>query len=415
MGGSRSWWSRRRSEPASRRTLLLLAVVTFFQSYATFVLPLALPLIRRSFGLSLSGGGVVLAIVFSGALGGFLLLALADRWGRRPVLSVAIAGSAMVTLLTAVVHGVAAFVALQFVARAFQGAQFALATIVLVECTALDRRGRALGILTSMTAFGTAVAGAGYLAVDAAGVSWRLLYLIGAVPILLVPAILRRLPETAPPKGTALVRLSTLPRRLLGSLTALVFLFTMFPAAVATLASSLMKDDWHLKVTQLRPQYFVLWALGATGFFVSGRAMDRWGRRPTAMVFLLCASAAGFVAFLSSTMLPRAVGLAFVIFGLTGATPCIAAFSTELFAAGARGRVNAWLRGVDMAGMACAPVLATALAGPLGGLGPALAVMGSTFGLGAIVVGRWLPETRGRDMDRAPVETVEEPRPYHLV
>jgi MFS family permease len=414
MGGSRSWLSPPRSELGSRRTLVLLAVATFFSGYATFVLPLALPLIRRSFHLSLEAGGVVLTIVFTGALGGFLLLALADRWGRRPVLTLSIAGSAVFTLCTAFTHGVVEFTALQFVARAFSGAQFALGTIVLVETTAPERRGRALGVLTSMTAFGTAAAGVGYLVVDAVGVSWRVLFLIGAAPLVLVPAIMRGLPETAPPKGTAFIPLSALPRKLIGSLTVLVFLFTVFPAAVATLASSLIKDAWHLELSQLRWYYFVFWALGGTGFFVSGRLMDRWGRRPTAILFLLCGGAAGFLAFVPSAMPLRAIGLAFVIFGLTGATPCIAAFSTELFEIGARGRVNAWLRGVDMAGMACAPALATALAGPLGGLGPALAAVGVTYALGAVVVARWIPEPPG------PAEALEaaadsDARPYHLV
>jgi MFS family permease len=414
MGGSRSWWSPPRSELGSKRTLVLLAVATFFSGYATFLLPLALPLIRRSFHLSLSQGGIVLTIVFTGALAGFVLLALADRWGRRPVLTLSIAGSAVFTLATAFTHGVVEFTALQFVTRAFSGAQFALATIVLVETTAQQRRGRALGILTSMTAFGTAAAGAGYLVVDAVDASWRILFVIGAVPLLLVPAILRGLPETAPPKGTAFIPVSALPRRLLAALTALVFLFTVFPAAVATLASSLMKDAWHLQLSELRPYYFVFWALGGTGFFVSGRLMDRWGRRPTAIIFLLCAAVAGFVAFVPTAMLLRAIGLAFVIFGLTGATPCIAAFSTELFAVGARGRANAWLRGVDMAGMACAPAVATALTGPLGGLGPALAAVGSTYVLAAVVVVRWIPEPRGHE-ESAEARTTEEQQPYHLV
>ena len=405
MGGSRFWWSRPGSARRGSRPLALLTVTTFFQGYGTFALPMALPVIRRSLHLSLSGAGVVLAVVFAGSLGSFALLAMAHRWGRRPVFIAAVAGSALATFATAFSHGVFEFTAFQFVSRAFLGAQFALATIVLVETTEPLRRGRALGLLTSMTAFGTAVAGAGYLVVDATGASWRILFVAGIVPLLLVPAVRRWIPETAPLGTVAMIRLSALPRRSLTALTALVFLFTLFPAAVATLASSLIKDDWHLKLSQIRPQYFVMWALGGSGFFVSGRAMDRWGRRPTAIAFFLCAAGAGFLAFVSTTMPMRALGLALVIFGLTGATPCVAAFSTELFAAGARGRVNAWLRGVDVAGMACAPALATALAGPLGGLGPALAAVGCTYGLGAVVVGRWLPETG----IRAPVERTTGP------
>src|SRR5438046_366945 len=140
MGGSRSWWSRPGNVGRGPRLLAILAATTFFQGYGTFALPMALPVIRHSLGLSLSGAGVVLAFVFAGALGSFVLLALADRWGRRPIFLVALVGASVTTFATAFSHGVIEFTALQFVSRAFLGAQFALATIILVETTEPLRR-----------------------------------------------------------------------------------------------------------------------------------------------------------------------------------------------------------------------------------------------------------------------------------
>src|SRR5439155_11035767 len=135
---------RRRSRP-----LLLLAPATFFEGYDTFVLALALPLIRRDFGLTVGQSGLVASVVFAGSFGVFALLPLADRIGRRPVLAVTIAGYTVATFATAFSRGVVDFVAYQFVARFFLSAEYTLATIVMVETAERGRRGRALGLLTS--------------------------------------------------------------------------------------------------------------------------------------------------------------------------------------------------------------------------------------------------------------------------
>jgi putative MFS transporter len=381
---------RRQSRPT-----LLLAPATFFEGYDTFVLALALPLIRRDFGLTVGQAGLVASVVFAGSFGVFALLPLADRIGRRPVLAVTIAGYTVATFATAFSRGVADFVAYQFVARFFLSAEYTLATIVMVETAEPARRGRALGLLTSTSALGQAGAGAGFLLVLALHASWRLLYLVGIVPLVLVARARRDLPETAPPAAERHAALRAVRRKWAVGATALAFLFALFPTAVTTLASTLVLDRWHLSVSDLRPWHFLVWLVAVSGFFVSGRLLDRWGRRPTSILFLAAGTAAGAFAFTATSTPARVMGLALVIFTLTGATPCVAAYSTELFPAGARGRVGAWLRAMSIAGQAAAPALTTVLAGPLGGLGMALAVVGSSYAVGAAVVFFLLPETRG--------------------
>jgi MFS family permease len=169
----------------------------------------------------------------------------------------------------------------------------------------------------------------------------------------------------------------------------------VYPTAVTTLASTLVLDDWKWKVSDLRPWEYALWAAALSGFFVSGRLMDRLGRRPATVGFLLGAAAAGAFGFTAGTTATRAVGLALVIFALTGATPCVAAYSTELFPVRTRGRINAWLKVLTIGGQVAAPAIATALAGPMGGVGPALAVVGVGSAVAAVVAWALLPETRG--------------------
>lgn len=378
----------------ARRPLLLLAPATFFEGYDNFVLALALPLIRDEFGVSVGRLGLITSIVFAGSFGMFLLLPLADRVGRRPVLAVTIAGYTIATFATAFSRGLVDLAVYQFVARVFLSAEYALATIVLVETIPEERRGRALGLLTSMAALGQAAAGAGLLIVLQLDASWRVLYLVGILPLFLVARARRHLPETAPPREGPPVTMRSLRRPWLVGASAISFLYALFPTAVTTLASLLVFSEWDWDLGDLRPHYLLLWLVSVSGFFVGGRLIDRWGRRPTAALFLAGGAAAGLLAFTSTSTAGRVVGLGLVIFTVTGATPCVAAYSAEPFPVGARGRVGAWLRGMTIAGSAAAPAAAGALSGPLGGLGPALAVLGLSHALAAAVVLLVMPETR---------------------
>jgi MFS family permease len=385
----------------------LLAPATFFEGYDGLILGLALPLIRADFHLSVAAAGVAATIVLWGSFGVLFLLPLADRYGRRPVLAITIAGYTLATFATAFSHGVADFVGYQFVARIFLGTEYALATIILVDLLPEGRRGRTLGLVSSMSAFGQAGAGIGFLLVDSANLSWRLLYLVGIIPLILVFRARRSLPETASwrrtRRGSVRDRLAGVRGRWLAGSAALSFFFAMFPTAVTTFASTLIKDEWKWDLADINPAYVALWVIAISGFFVSGRLLDAWGRRPTSVVFLSGAAASGLLAFRLSTTFGRVSGLALVIFFLTGSTPCVAAYSTEPFPARSRGSVGALLRVMNIAGGGAAPAMTGLLSDPLGGTGRALSVIGIAYALAAIVVLVFLPETSGLAVD-APLE-----------
>jgi MFS family permease len=140
----------------------------------------------------------------------------------------------------------------------------------------------------------------------------------------------------------------------------------------------------------------VWWILALSGFFVAGRLIDGWGRKPTAVLFFTGACAAGLATFgVAGTDPARALGLAVTVFFLTGATPCSGALTTEPFPSHARGRVGAMVRLADIGGTAAAPAIAGLLAGGVGGIGPAVGLVGISYGLGAVTTMLLLPETRG--------------------
>ncbi len=378
-----------------RRLLSLLAPATFFEGYDTLLLGLALPLIRAEFGLGLVEAGVVGSAVFAGSFGSLVLVALADRYGRRRLLGITIVGYTVATALTALSVGVADFVAYQVVARAFLGAEKPLASIMVVEAVDEDRRGRSLGVLSSMVAFGQAAAGLGFLLVVATGASWRLLYAFGVLPLLFVAAARRHLPETSGWRRTSRsgwLRGGGL--RPVAGASLLVFLLAMYPSALTLFASTLVLEEWRWTLTEIPPIFFAVWAAGLSGFFAAGRLMDGRGRRPTAFVFLTGATVAGFVAFTAETDVVRAFGLGAVIFFLTGSAPVVSAFTTEPFPGYLRGRIGAVARTFEIGGGAAAPALVGVAAGAWGGLGVALAAVGVSYTLAAVTIAVTLPETR---------------------
>ena len=382
-----------------RRLLSLLAPATFFEGYDTLLLGLVLPLIRREFGLSLAGAGFLGSVVFAGSFGSLALLALADRHGRRRMLTITITGYTVATGLTALSTGIVDFALYQFLARIFLGAEKPLASIIVVEGVDEERRGRRLAVLSSMVALGQAAAGLGFGLVVLTDGSWRLLYAVGVLPLLAVAGARRTLPETLPPvsAGRSALGLRALRTRWVAGAAGLAFLFSLYPAGVTVFASTLVLEEWNWDLASINPVFFAVWAAGISGFFVAGRVMDRWGRRPAAFLFLSGATAAGFVAFTAAGDLARGLGLGAVIFFLTGSAPVVAALTTEPFPGAVRGRVGAVTRVADIGGAAVAPAAVGLVAGATGSLGLAIAVAGCSYGLGAVTVAATLPETRSRE------------------
>lgn len=407
------------SDPGSsrsyRRVTRLLMPATFFDGYDALIYGLAIPLIRDEFGIGLGAAGLVAAVITAGSLFSFTLLGIADRLGRRVVLTVTIAGYTVATFLTAFSRGIVDFAVYQFVARIFLGAEKPLASIVVVETLPSERRARALGLLSSMIAFGQAAAGVAFLLAHATGASWRILYLVGILPLVLIARARRDLPETVAPVprdggwrswSAELGAFARTWRRALetpgsGGAMTLMFLFSFFPTALTLFASTLIIEGWQWELSSINPLFYPVWALALTGFFVAGRLMDLWGRRPTGIVFLGAATVAGWVTFTSPLDPVRGLGLAVVIFFLTGSATSVSALSTEPFPSSVRGRVGAGVRVTDVLGGIAAALVTGALADAWGP-GTALAFAASTYLLGALVVAATLPETRSLDAGAPP-------------
>ncbi|TYP90390.1 MFS transporter [Blastococcus xanthinilyticus] len=175
-------------------------VAVLLDGFDLVVVGTVVPTLRTSEEWALSGTGATAVITIGlvgmmiGALG---IGTLTDLVGRRKALIGAVASFSVLTLLCAFAPNALVFGVLRFLAGIGLGGALPTAIAMVNEFTRAGRSGRAT--TTMMTGYHVgAVATAALAIVVIPGLGWRWMFVIGALPALvLVPLMLARLPESA--------------------------------------------------------------------------------------------------------------------------------------------------------------------------------------------------------------------------
>jgi MFS family permease len=373
--------------PISEEMLQLLGLVSlayFFENYDLSMVMSALSYIAADFGITEAELGSYTGLMRLGALPAFLLLPLADRVGRRRVFLIGVAGVATTTFLTAFAATVVQYVALQMLLRMFVLASTTLAFVIVAEEFPAEHRGWGIGMVGAIGATGFGFGAILFGFVNHLPFGWRTLYLVGIVPLALLPTLRRGVPETRRFTRQREARReratgSSNAAALLGPIAGLLRAYPTRVLAV-TLAGGLYAVG-EIGVFQFCG-YFVLtnhrwepWqfstmvvgagAIGMLGNVVAGRAADLFGRRPLAAGVALTFPAAAYLFYhASSGWLPALWAWLTVCSVSCGVM--IRALGTEVFPTSQRGTAGGWLTLVQTLGTA-------------GGLG----LVGFATGLGA--------------------------------
>lgn len=116
-------------------------------------------------------------------LGGWLFASLADRWGRKPVMSLTILFYSLFSGLTYGASELWHVGTLRFLVAMGVGGEWAVGAALIAEVFPANARERAGGIFHATSVLGLwLAAGAGLIA----GTQWRYAYLVGLLPALLV-------------------------------------------------------------------------------------------------------------------------------------------------------------------------------------------------------------------------------------
>jgi putative MFS transporter len=400
-----------------RLLLLLLVSAAFFEGYDSSILALLLPNIQSTFHVSEAVLGLTRIPIELGLFVAFFVARLSDRVGRRPMLLWSVVGYTVFTALTAASWNIWSFAFFQFASRVFLGAEYAVGVTMIVEEFPAHRRGRALGTLLTFAALGTiavgVLLGAG---LQDGPLEWRAFYLVGLVPLLVLSVYRRRIRETRRFEEVRAGRVHTDPepsmlepwrgryRRNL-VLVGVVHMLRSIPLFGST-AWWAFYAERERGFTAPQVAFFIIsaYGLGCVGYYVCGRAMERFGRRPTALVYIVGGITFSMVLFqVSSKPLSFVALLLAVFFGL-GMGPVMSAFATELFPTEIRGQAAAWIRNVfEIAGYVFGPALVGILGdhatGAIGNIGDTVTVLMVLQVPTIWLVWRYLPETKGKELE----------------
>lgn len=405
-----------------RRLLLLLLPAALFNSYDSELRAVLLTQLKASFHVGTAAIGIANIPIGSGQFVAFFVVLLADRIGRRPILLWSILGYTVFTTLTAASWNLWSFAVFQSGAQVFIGAEFGVAVTLMAEEVPAERRGRFLSWLLLVSPLGAVLAGllvaVGFLHNP---IGWRAFFLLAAIPLLVVTVARRQLHESraflqasqqrsrrpgrplvrALRDGLAVWHRPSRPRVI--SVGTIAFLQGLASAAAVGWWTYYAEHERHFG-TGTAGTFFAAAALVSVGGYVAcGRIMDRFGRRPTAILYTLAAVTCSVITFQVVNrwvMLPFLIGTAF--FGI-GIAPVLSAFATELFPTAIRAQASAWIRnGFGNTGSVLGPTLVGILgasSAPFHSVGVAVTMLTLLFAFAAPIVAFSLPETRGTQLE----------------
>ena len=401
-----------------RRLLVLLSSATFFEGYDNFVLAFVLALVLGDLGGSETDAAWIRAITSLGAVAAFVLAAQADRIGRKRLLLITIAGYTIAGALTALSPGLVWLTVAQFAAQIFIGAEWAVAITIVVEEFPRERRGRALGIVTSMNTLGGIFVGIlAFVGLTSTPLGWRAFYVVALLPLLLIAYGRRSMLETEryeavriDTRGTHLDHTSLWEAwrpeyRVTIVAVGLVTFFRYFVVSAAAFWwAYFAQREVGMSVSSSGLYLAAAGLVGALGFIVAGRLMDRIGRKLAFLAYMAGALVFGTWMFQiddPATMLPV---LCIGIFFSLGSVAMTSAFSTEPFPTYVRSRASAWCRNAfeipgGVLGALTVGVLGDHVSGSIGSIGDAMSLVTVAM-LPAAMVVSWLfvPETNAEDM-----------------
>ena len=402
-----------------------MASAAFFDGYDAQIVSLLLPQIQDSFHASVTALGVAHIPIALGQFVAFFVIRQADRVGRRPLLLVTILGYTAFTAATAV-----AWDSVVLRRPAVWGAGLHRGRVRrrrhhVGGGLSQERRGRALGVLLTFGPGAVVVAVLLAAGLQDTALGWRGFYLIGLLPLVAVAIGRRRLPETARFKeeqrrraeGTSGPRVPMLEpwlpqyrERLV--LVGLVSLLQTLPTSAAVAWWAYYAERQRGLSTGDVATYVVFaYGAGLFGYYSCGRLMDRIGRRPTGILYVVCTVAAGIALFQSGHGLASPLLLALAVFFGLGIGPVLSAYATELFLTCIRAQASAWVRNwFAVVGSALGPAMVGVLGDPyhgaIGNIGNTLSLLMLVALPAAFLIWRFMPETRAVELEAAaaPVE-----------
>jgi putative MFS transporter len=399
--------------PYQRRLFVFLSVATFFEGFDFIALTQILPNLRKDLGLDVEWSGYLVAFINLGTVFAYALVRYADRWGRRRVLTVTIAGYTLFSFLSGLSPNVFVFAVLQLLARIFLIAEWATSNVVAAEEFPAERRGMVIGVIGAFSALGGILcAGVGPMLL-ATQYGWRSVYFVGIIPLLLLAYARRNLRETqrfseqVSASGAAAGRAHRsftyvwrTPYR--GRMLKLGLIwFTTYGCTQNAVAfwKEFAVGQRGFSDQQVGSAVVIAALVSLPMVFFAGKLCDLVGRRPAAAVIFGSGACGIWGAYNLHGFWPLTFALIFAIFCASGVLAVLSTFNTELFPTDIRADAFAWSNNLIGRISYVSSPLAVGLAAKEWGWGIAVGSTAILLVVAIALIFALLPETRARELE----------------
>ncbi|NSX17998.1 MFS transporter [Cupriavidus taiwanensis] len=350
------------------RLFVIFGLVWLADAMQVLSIGFTAPSIAATFGIPVPTALQTGTMFFVGMLiGAFVFGRLADRIGRRPVLMMAVVIDAICGVASAFAPDFQWLLLLRFLTGIGVGGTLPVDYTMMAEFLPSDRRGRWLVLLESFWAVGTILlAILALIAVSRGDDAWRLIFLVTGIPALVgvvfrffVPesplylnrsgrseearAVLQRVaaanrvpveigtlaPQKAERKSVFALFAAGCRRRTICLLVAWMLISIAYYGVFVYLPVKLAGQGFGF----MRGQVFliVLALVQLPGFALAAHGVERWGRKPTLIGFLLL-SAAGCMLYSLGTSPALVIGSTLLMsFSLLGTWGALYAFTPEVY------------------------------------------------------------------------------------
>lgn len=396
-----------------KRLFVLLSVATFFEGYDFMALAQLLPNLRGDLELSREGGGWLVSVINIGTMLAYFLVRLADRWGRKRLLSLTIIGYTVSSFCSGLAVGVISFALWQLLARMFLIAEWAVAIVYAAEEFPAERRGMVIGVIQASASLGAIICSALVPMLLTTSLGWRSVYFLGSLPLLLMAVLRRSLRETErfaswssdawaqqPPPPQRFWHILQTPYRNRVLVMGLIWTLSYCGIGnVITFWKELALSARGLSDAQAGALIASAAVLGMPFTYLVGKLLDRMGRRRGALLILVGATLGvlGSASFEHKGLLLSS--LVICVITVTGQQVVLNAFTAELFPTELRSSAFAWSNNLlGRVGMVVSPALVGMVAERSGYV---VALQGiAVFPLLALLlILGLLPETNGRELE----------------
>ena len=350
------------------RLFLIFGLVWMADAMQVLSIGFSAPSIAKSFGIALPQALQTGTWFFVGMLvGAFVFGRLADRIGRRPVLLMAVLVDACFGVASAFAPDLAWLLVFRFATGVGVGGTLPVDYTMMAEFLPSDRRGRWLVLLESFWAVGTVLlAVLALLALRWGDDAWRVIFLVTGLPALVGIVLRLSVPESpmylnrsgaSEQARAVLERIARVNGRtapippLAPEIAVKQSLFALFSgklrqrslalfAAWALISIAYYGVFVYLPVKLgaagfgfMRGQEFLilLAAVQLPGFALAAYGVERWGRKPTLVGFLLLSAAGCMLYSLGSTTAVVVGSTLLMSFALLGTWGALYAFTPEVY------------------------------------------------------------------------------------